>query len=153
MNLLYWVNSPEGRSVECPSFNVQGNAAAIAKLAALIANKGMLDGVRLFSAETVRTALSEPKREYDPSLMTMSCFTKGGFGFFPKDLGDTPIASVDLKRSCEDYYGWGGMGGSLFLFDPERNLGVAYVMTKMSFRAIGGHTTDKIMPVVRECLM
>ncbi len=56
------------------------NAASMAKLAALIANGGELNGVRLFkNKDTITRMLSEPVRKHDGYISINTCFTKGGW--------------------------------------------------------------------------
>ena len=71
------VSTPEGRLLEVSSGGMQGNARSVAKLAALMANRGELGGVRLVSAEAVDNALSEPLVKRDEAWKMTLATTKG----------------------------------------------------------------------------
>jgi len=148
--LFDWVNSIDGRTLEAPSFNIHGNAHSIAKLGSVIVNGGEVDGIRLFSAATIKEALSEPRREYDPYLQSTYSFTKGGFASF--DDFDSGMVQPHFKSSLKGFYGWGGIGGSLFVFNPDLKVSVGYAMNGMAFRGLGGPSSDRILQAVRVVL-
>ncbi|GMI07048.1 hypothetical protein TrLO_g3405 [Triparma laevis f. longispina] len=47
------------------------------------------------------------------------------------------------------FVGWAGKGGSLFLWNREKNIGFAYTMTGMMNGGSGGPRTDKFFEVLR----
>ena len=48
--------------------------------------------------------------------------------------------------------GLGGLGGSIWAYNRERNVGLAYMMNGMHVTAIGGVRTDRIMKAVQNVL-
>lgn len=142
-DVFKWVNSPEGRALEWPSVAMQGNAKSIAKMAALMANDGEIEGKRLFSQETAALALSEPKYDYDPHLRSHFSFTKGGFAKF--DEMNAPFVSPAAHVALKGFYGWGGLGGSWFVFNPAKRMGLGYVPTGLAVRGLGGLTSDRLL--------
>lgn len=149
-NLFKWINTPEARALEWPSVNIHANANSIAKLAMLLANGGELDGVRLLSQATVDLALSEPKAAYDPHLQSTFAFTKGGFAQF--EAMEAPFVSTTAHSALKGFYGWGGVGGSWFLFHPTMKVGLGYAGNGLALRGLGGPTSDRIFKAVQKVL-
>ena len=56
----------------------------------------------------------------------------GGFG---SPGGDFYGGYMDYYggHTYQDYYGWGGYGGSVFLWDPAREVGFAYIPTYLAW--------------------
>lgn len=111
---------PRYRSMAIPSVNGVGTAAALARLLAVLACDGRLDGRTLLSPETVAAASRERIVGPDlvlPHLISWGAgFTRGGpervFGPNPDAVG---------------HWGW---GGSVAFADPKRHLSFAYVMNR-----------------------
>jgi len=114
-------NAPMMRSAEIPSANGHSNAQGMAKLAALMAHGGEIEGVRLISEAGVREALAYPTSKYDPETEAVTCFTQGGFCVFngePLDNGGT--------------VGWMGYGGSCLQWHPATDVGFGYAMNLLA---------------------
>lgn len=144
------MNSVEGRTLECPSVTMQANAASLGKLAGLMAAGGRLIGnsaeTPLLSSEAIAEALSEPKYSYDHYMKSHLSYTKGGFcDFRTFDASMSKIVHPQFHQHMHGFYGWGGLGGSLFIFHPEKQVGLAYTMNGMALCSIGGPRTDRIM--------
>lgn len=60
-----------------------------------------------------------------------------------------PAATKDLYRGM---WGWGGRGGSLSLWDRERNVALAYTMNGLTLQGIGGPRSDRILAAVQKVL-
>lgn len=106
--------SSHGRAVEIGSANGQANARAMAKIMAVLANGGSLDGVTLLSPKGLARALDKPIEAHMAGIEMPTTFVQGGWNKFGPAL-----------------YGWGGWGGSLMLFDPVNNFAIGYAMTAM----------------------
>jgi len=117
---LICTKKKEGLKAICPAANGVGNAKSLAKILAVIANYGEINGVRLLKKETVQKMVkfSTPVM-VDAALGIKTQFTDGGFGSIP-ELG---------FDKC--FMGWGGLGGSLAQFCPEKNAVFVYTMTGM----------------------
>jgi hypothetical protein len=64
--------SPELHSVEMPAANGLSTARGLAKVAAVLAGKGVVGDTRLFSGETYRLAMAGEVKMYDDILMVRS---------------------------------------------------------------------------------
>lgn len=134
------MNSSAGRAMEWPSGNVQSNAKSLGRVAAVMANGGTSQGVRLLSPEVVQLAMSEPKVDHDKFLGSTYSFTKGGFSVF-SDFR-SPLTPADFHQVYRGFSGWCGLGGSLFLWDTQRRVGFTYTMNAKTPQLISG---DRIM--------
>jgi CubicO group peptidase (beta-lactamase class C family) len=113
-------NRPEVRAAEVPGANGISNARSLAAMYA--ACVGEVNGVRLLSDDTVRTATTSetPAGEMDVVLKEETVFAKG----FMVHSERTPFAGPTS-------FGHNGAGGSCAFAQPERELGFAYVMNTM----------------------
>jgi CubicO group peptidase (beta-lactamase class C family) len=127
-----------------------------------MANSGEIDGVRLLSAATAEAVHTGVSQKYDHILLEESRFTQGGFGEFllnstsqETTLGrSSAIGGVDVPSSLkgEAFYGWGGMGGSLFIWSPGLQVAFSYTMTGMSPFVIGGPRTQRLVTALLKAL-
>lgn len=119
-------NSWSVRRGQHTSFGVVTNARAMARLAALMANGGELDGTRIIDAATVAHANeSDPWIQEDLILGPgFGEFTNGGFGVSQDVLcpAKPPEQKWVDKGKGWRWLGWAGFGGSMMQFEPNRNL-------------------------------
>ncbi|AOR35791.1 esterase [Streptomyces fodineus] len=114
-------NSPEVQAAELPASNGIGTARGIARMyAALI---GEVDGIRLFTPETLGSATKEQASGADQVMVVPSRFSSG----FMLPTETTPMTGPNS-------FGHTGRGGSLGFADPEHGIAFGYVMNHI----IGG---------------
>lgn len=135
-------NSPEGRAMEICSAGCYTNARSMAKVNAVMAGGGEVDGVRLMSEAACAASMANGKLLEDQGLKTKFDFTQGGFANFCQTKGamvhdDDPIALSGLV-------GWGGWGGSLSAWHPAKRIAISYSMNGMASYLLGGPRTRKI---------
>jgi len=114
---------------ETPSANVNASARGLAKLAAVMAGKGNLDGKDLISTEAWN-ALHHAPLEKDMGFGKAS-FTQGGVALFGAQTVDSELGRA-LNKGREGFYGWLGLGGSIFQWHPEHEIGFGYVPTSLN---------------------
>ncbi|MDF3141585.1 MULTISPECIES: serine hydrolase domain-containing protein [unclassified Streptomyces] len=131
-------NSPEVQAAELPASNGISTARGLARMyAALI---GEVDGVRLFTPETLASATKEQACGADEVMVVPSRFSSGYM--LPTDTN--PMTGPDS-------FGHTGRGGSLGFADPEHGIGFAYVMNHI----IGGPSdvrATSLVDAVRQSL-
>lgn len=122
------VNRPDIRRASIPGGGGIMNARAIARHYAMHAQHGVLDGVRLLSAERVDKIRA---LQTDAKDVTIGVPIRRGLGY---ELGGDPAegGAVAMGQSGREF-GHGGNGGSLGFADPERRL--AFGLTKNLMRA------------------
>lgn len=115
------------RSAEVPAANGHGNARSVARIQAVLAHGGELDGVRLLSEKGARRPLEQQTDGVD---LVMGMPVQFGLGY-ALNSGVVPIGP-----SANAYF-WGGWGGSLVIVDPDQRLCIAYMMNTMKSGLVG----------------
>jgi CubicO group peptidase (beta-lactamase class C family) len=92
------------------------NALAMAKMGQIM-TFGVVDGKQFLKPETIQKALEPLAKEKDVYLFKSVVRTKGGF----------VLHEIVANGKKHDVYGWSGMGGSLFMFDPKEKFSFGYV--------------------------
>lgn len=153
-------NSRTYHSVEVPSAGGVTNARGSAKLAALLANKGELDGIRLLSVKTFEKAMEQQSQPVWDELLNRdsqmctagwgrgTCGLQGGWG---QAIHTTNEYFQSFPEYDKDTAGWGGAGGSACLFFPENQLAMGYVMNSMSMLLISDRSM-RIRNALLTCL-
>jgi CubicO group peptidase (beta-lactamase class C family) len=108
-------NSPEWLQIEMPSANGVTTARSLAKLYASLI--GEVDGVRLFTQETLEAACT---CQADGEDRVLRRHNRYGLGF--------ALASGHMPSIGPGSFGHPGAGGSIGLADPETGVAMAYVM-------------------------
>ena len=124
---MHIVNTPEYRMGEAASWNVHATADGMAKLGAYMVNGGSLNGRRLLSQETIDEFHSNPVTETEIPLGLRTSFTRGGVNRWGKQYAESvernPGANIEgiseiveerAHRNRDGWYGWMGLGGSIF---------------------------------------
>lgn len=113
-------NERAWRAAEVPGGNGQGDALGLARLYGALACGGAIDGRRLIGPEALAPATAERFRGLEAGRGLPIAF---GAGFMLNHDG--------LYGPSPGAFGHSGWGGSFAFADPERRLGVAYVMNHM----------------------
>lgn len=113
----YFQNIREIREFEVPSFGGHGNAGAVARVYAMLANDGEIDGVRLLSPAAVARAAQLVWE--DDCIMTQRRI-RMGYGFMHNETETAPMGSNKAA------FGHTGTGGAFAWCDRDRNMAFAY---------------------------
>jgi len=132
-------NGPEWRGAEIPSSNGHGDARSIARVYALLAAGGEIDGVRLLSAVTVRRAMEE---QHNMVEQVMGRQYHQALGFL---RNSAPIVPMGPNAAS---FGHHGVGGSIGMADPDAGLAIAYVMNRMHARLDNGPRAGSLIEAV-----
>ena len=118
----------EWRRADIGAANGHGNARSVARVQAVVANGGEVDGIRLLSPETIELIFEEQSNGIDLVLGSPIRF---GIGYGLASPESTP--HLPDGRICL----WGGWGGSAIVIDTDRRMTVAYMMNKMKSGLLG----------------
>ncbi|KAI9248535.1 beta-lactamase/transpeptidase-like protein [Phascolomyces articulosus] len=113
------------RRIEGPSYSGYTNARSIAKLAAMMANRGkaIVDGEPdLLNDDTYDLVTQPVPLEYDLLYRRTIDWVKGGWG----NYDDFAVEGVQ-------FVGWGGVGGSTFFWNQELKIGFGYHMNGITY--------------------
>lgn len=115
----YHPSSPRWQAAEAPAVSGFGTAAALARLYAMLAGDGELEGRRILSAEMVREIAGE--RPEPINELGTGTRARIGLGVF-FNLG--PVADLGPNPNS---FGHCGMGGTTSFADPDHGIGFGYV--------------------------
>lgn len=113
--------TPEWRQACIGAANGHGNARSVARIQAIVANGGKVDGVELLSPETIQMIFEEQTNGVDQVLGLPVRF---GMGYALHS-----VATPHLPAG--NYAYWGGWGGSAIIIDVDRKISFAYMMNRM----------------------
>ncbi|PRX99752.1 serine hydrolase domain-containing protein [Allonocardiopsis opalescens] len=132
-----------------PGAGAVATAGAVARIFALLAEGGELDGVRLLSRERVATFTRPRHGAHDPDEVLTIPVWFGANGFW---LGGEPGASDPLVGGHRDIVYSPGAGGSLAWADLRGRLAVAICHNDMDTPAVTEpeRTFDPIVRAIRE---
>jgi CubicO group peptidase (beta-lactamase class C family) len=116
------------RSAEVPAANGHGNARSVARIQAVIACGGTLDGHRLLSPETIELIFREQSNGTDLVLGLPLRFGIGYGLLSPETFPGFPSIGTCF---------WAGWGGSVILIDTINKMTIAYVMNRMAEDMVG----------------
>jgi CubicO group peptidase (beta-lactamase class C family) len=133
-------NSPAVHAAEIPAANGITDARSLARMYAGLVGNGV-DGVRLFTDDTVTNVTTEQSSGPDKVLFAPTRF---GLGFFL----DSPFQPLGGTRA----FGHAGAGGSLGFADPDAEIGFGYVMNKMQQNLAGDPRTTGLINAVYAAL-
>jgi CubicO group peptidase (beta-lactamase class C family) len=109
------------RGAEIPAAGGTGNARAIARAHAILANGGVANGRRFLSEAGCRKAL-EPQIEGDDLILGRPARYGMGFG----------LAGGMFPMPNPNSIFWGGYGGSLAIIDMDAHTSFGYAMNRMA---------------------
>ena len=131
------------RVAEIPAANGQASAMGLARLYAVLAAGGALDGMRLLSSESIARMTTAATRDgrKDMFLGFTDCWGMGVAINTPGIYGPNPRA-----------FGHSGWGGSFGCADPEAGVAIGYVCNQMGPELVGDPRTAELCNAVLTAL-
>jgi len=115
---------------ETPSATANCSARGLAKIAAMMSAGGRWEGEQVLSEAAWKEMHDEPI--VSEMGFSTTNFTQGGVNLF---VETDPRQSDELERAFnegrEGFYGWMGLGGSIFQWHPEYEIGFGFVPTSL----------------------
>jgi CubicO group peptidase (beta-lactamase class C family) len=136
-------NSRAWRAAQIPGGNGHSTARALARVYALIARGGELDGVRLLSPETIARASERQVLGKDRTIGIENEFALG----FHRN-GGSPLMRLGNSPTA---FGHGGAYGSIGMADPGPRIGFGYVMNQCG-EPLGDQRGPSLVEAVYACL-
>ena len=119
-------------------------------LAAVMANNGKLGEQRLLGEQAYEALHSAPVPR---SMMALdTTFTQGGLATFPATKTTDNALTRGLNQGREGFYGWMGLGGSIFQWHPQKRIGFAYVPTSLNVLDLANERGKSYQAEVVKCL-
>ncbi len=130
MNEIAFFNEPAVAMGETPSANANCSARGLAKIAAMMSLGGTWSGATYLSEEAWQAMHDHPVKA-DMGFVTTS-FTQGGVNLFTEEDQQSTALERAANAGREGFYGWLGLGGSIFQWHPQYKIGFGYVPTSLN---------------------
>jgi CubicO group peptidase (beta-lactamase class C family) len=150
MDRITFFNEPIIAMGETPSANANCSARGLAKLAAMMAAGGKWAGTEYMTLEGWN-ALHEDPLAADMGFVTTK-FTQGGVALFAEPAQKSSKIEKALNTGREGFYGWMGLGGSLFQWHPQLRIGFGYVPTSLNILDLVNERGKAYQAEVIHCL-
>ena len=150
MRSASFIDSPEVASSEIPSAGAKCSARGLARLAAVMANEGNQFGHTLMSDQAHELLHAAPQERSMMALTTT--FSQGGLASFPQPRQQDTRFDRELNRGREGFYGWMGLGGSIFQWHPKLRIGFGYVPTSLNILDLVNARGKSYQAAVVECV-
>jgi CubicO group peptidase (beta-lactamase class C family) len=129
------------RGADIGAANGHGNARSVARIQAIVANGGAVDGIELLSPKTIDRIFDQQSDGVD---LVLGIPLRFGIGYGLPEPTTFPYIPDD--RICF----WGGAGGSIIIVDVEHRMTIAYMMNKMFPAIVGNPTSEALVAAVYE---
>ncbi len=129
-NPLGFFTNPDFAKGETPSANANCSARGLAKVAAMMAAQGSFGGQQFLSQQAWHALHDKPEKATMGGLLTTR-FTQGGVDQYLPCPPGSPRLERDFNQGREGFVGWMGLGGSIFQWHPELDIGFAFVPTSL----------------------
>ena len=147
---LSLIDSEIGAKGETPSAGSKCTARGLAKLAAAMANGGSFGGQQLISEDGVQALYAN---KVTCNMLSMeTTFTQAGLNAFRTPGFGASAMSRGLNEGRDGFFGWMGLGGSIFQWHPETRVGFAYVPTSLNVFDLANERGKAYQQAVMECL-
>lgn len=149
MNSVDFFNTKEVAMGETPSAASSSSARSLAKIAAMMAAKGNWQGQQVMETEGWQAMHDDP----EPKDMGFgpTTFTQGGVNLFSTDASSN-ARTRSFNEGREGFYGWMGLGGSIFQWHPEKEIGFGYVPTSLNILDLYNERGKTYQKAVLDCL-
>lgn len=130
MKEIAFFNDPSVAMGETPSANTNSNARSLAKIAAMMSMGGKWQDQAYMTDEAWQDLHGDPIKR-DMGFMT-TVFTQGGIDQFTDTNASSPKLERAFNSGREGFFGWMGLGGSIFQWHPKHQIGFGYVPTSLN---------------------
>ena len=130
MTGMGFFNEPGFARGETPSANANCSARGLAKIAAMMSAGGQWEGTEYLGEQAWKAMHEDPVKAAMGALLTTR-FTQGGVDSFTACNPGSTQAERDFNEGREGFYGWMGLGGSIFQWHPGLDIGFAFVPTSL----------------------
>lgn len=130
MGLMGFFNNAGFDKGETPSANAKCSARGLAKIAAMMSAGGRWEGAEYLSDQAWK-AMHENPMKADMGALLTTRFTQGGVDSFTACTPDSTQAERAFNEGREGFFGWMGLGGSIFQWHPELDIGFGFVPTSL----------------------
>lgn len=150
MKRVDFFNEPAVAMGETPSAAANASARGLAKVAAMMAAGGTFEGREFVSKEGWDAMHDHPLR--GSMGFSESNFTQGGVNFFKYQGPEASEIDRAFNNGRVGFYGWMGFGGSIFQWNPEHEIGFAFVPTALHVLDLFNERGEAYQAEVLRCI-
>jgi len=136
---------------ETPSANANCSARGLAKVAAMMSAGGKFAGKEYLTEQAWRALHDDPVKANMGGLFSTN-FTQGGVDQFTNCTADSSKLDREFNSGREGFYGWMGLGGSIFQWHPGLDIGFAFVPTSLHILDILNERAKTYQAEVLSCI-
>jgi CubicO group peptidase (beta-lactamase class C family) len=151
MKKISFFNEPAVAMGETPSANANCSARGLAKIAAMLAARGKWGG-KDYLTDQAWQAMHDAPLKADMGFVPTT-FTQGGVALFTETAAHCSKIEKGLNAGREGFYGWMGLGGSLFQWHPQHNIGFGYVPTSLNILDLVNERGKAYQTEVLRCVL
>lgn len=140
-------NSPALHAIEIPAANGITTARSLARLYALCAEGGSLDGSELLDRDTLAPLAHAESEGADRVLLLPTRFTGG----YMKSVDNRPDSSLRMGPN-DSTFGHPGAGGSIGMADPTARVALGYVMNQLGHGVLINERGQALIDAVYDSL-
>ncbi len=148
---LGFINHPGFLRGETPSANANCSARGLARVGAMMAAGGTFEGREFISRQAWAAAHANPVKANMGGILTTR-FTQGGVDSFLPCGPDSTRLERDFTVGREGFFGWMGLGGSIFQWHPEHEIGFAFVPTVLHVIDVFNERGKRYQAEVLRCI-
>jgi len=115
---------------ETPSAGAKCSARGLAKIAAMMSAGGSFEGTEYISTQGWNAMHGEPQKK--DMGFSNTTFTQGGVAQFVETSARSSREERAFNAGREGFYGWMGLGGSIFQWHSQQQIGFGYVPTSLN---------------------
>ena len=130
MDGIGFFNEPGVARGETPSANANCTARGLAKIAAMLSAGGKWQGTEYLSGQAWKAMHDNPVEAKMGGVFN-TCFTQGGVNKFSACTTGSSTMDREFNVGREGFYGWMGLGGSIFQWHPDQDIGFCFVPTSL----------------------
>lgn len=130
MDGIAFFNETDVAMGETPSANTHCSARDLARVAAMMSAGGSLAG-KTYLRDQAWKALHDNVVEADMGGLFRTRFTQGGVDKFKECDEHSTKLEREFNVGREGFYGWMGLGGSIFQWHPQLDVGFGFVPTSL----------------------
>lgn len=135
---------------ESPSANAHCSARGLSTIASMMSTGGNWEGTQYLNAIAWQAIHEHPnKAEMGLGVTT---FTQGGLAKFDVISKQECSFAWSLNTGREGFFGWMGLGGSIFQWHPTAQIGFAYVPTSLNVLDIFNERGKAYQTEVLRCI-
>jgi len=141
-----------------PSANAYCSARGLAKIGALMANRGNINSIQILSPAGWASMHSNPTEKMIFGALNTR-FSRGGVNIISSEEEDEEKSEEPEKDQLKQmmkyltgFVGWMGLGGSIFQWQPRKQVGFAYVPSLIDWTDLANMKGMKLQASVMQCI-